>query len=109
MKSTLKKIDRLAGKVSSVGVILFQFTGQTQLFLVCSTKNLGKLDNQQRLCFNQINNEGLPIGSGAMESAIRRVVNLGLKSASTGCNTKKLHFFLSPERALNTSPGQRPG
>ena len=29
-----------------------------------------------------------------------------------GCNTKKLHFFLSPERperALNNSPGQRPG
>ena len=26
-----------------------------------------------------------------------------------GCNTKKLHFFFSPERALHTSPGQRPG
>ncbi|KPA08847.1 hypothetical protein MHK_011002, partial [Candidatus Magnetomorum sp. HK-1] len=39
--------------------------------------------NQKRLCFEQRKNEGMPIGSGAMESAIRRVVNLRLKSAST--------------------------
>jgi len=39
--------------------------------------------NEKRLCFNDRKSEGLPIGSGAMESAIRRVVNLRLKSAST--------------------------
>jgi hypothetical protein len=32
--------------------------------------------------YQQVANHNLPIGSGAMESAIRRVVNLRLKGAS---------------------------
>lgn len=38
--------------------------------------------NQSRMHYAQISSMGLPIGSGAMESAIRRVVNLRLKGAS---------------------------
>ena len=39
--------------------------------------------NQKRMKYDLIAANGLPIGSGAMESAIRRVVNLRLKGAST--------------------------
>jgi hypothetical protein len=38
--------------------------------------------NQKRMKYDLIASIGLPIGSGAMESAIRRVVNLRLKGAS---------------------------
>jgi hypothetical protein len=38
--------------------------------------------NQKRMQYDLIAANGLPIGSGAMESAIRRVVNLRLKGAS---------------------------
>lgn len=38
--------------------------------------------NQKRMQYDLISKMGLPIGSGAMESAIRRVVNLRLKGAS---------------------------
>jgi len=39
--------------------------------------------NDDRLSYQAIAQEGLPIGSGSIESAVRRVVNLRLKSAST--------------------------
>lgn len=39
--------------------------------------------NRDRLCYQTIAQEGLPIGSGSIESAVRRVINLRLKSAST--------------------------
>ena len=39
--------------------------------------------NHDRLSYQAIAQEGLPIGSGSIESAVRRVVNLRLKSAST--------------------------
>ncbi|MCI5148216.1 MAG: hypothetical protein D3916_02235 [Candidatus Electrothrix sp. MAN1_4] len=35
-----------------------------------------------RMFYADVANEGLPIGSGLVESAIRRVVNLRLKGAS---------------------------
>jgi hypothetical protein len=38
--------------------------------------------NRSRMKYDEISSIGLPIGSGAMESAIRRVVNLRLKGAS---------------------------
>lgn len=38
--------------------------------------------NRSRMHYAEIRQKGLPIGSGAMESAIRRVVNLKLKGAS---------------------------
>lgn len=38
--------------------------------------------NRSRMKYDEISLLGLPIGSGAMESAIRRVVNLRLKGAS---------------------------
>jgi hypothetical protein len=38
--------------------------------------------NSKRMQYSFISSLGLPIGSGAMESAIRRVVNLRLKRAS---------------------------
>jgi len=38
--------------------------------------------NRQRMAYSTISHMGLPIGSGAMESAIRRVINLRLKGAS---------------------------
>jgi hypothetical protein len=37
--------------------------------------------NQHRMCYQEISDHRLPIGSGAMESGIRRVVNLRLKGA----------------------------
>jgi len=38
--------------------------------------------NRRRMAYSTISQMGLPIGSGAMESAIRRVINLRLKGAS---------------------------
>ncbi len=38
--------------------------------------------NQKRMRYDKVAEEGLPVGSGAMESAIRRVVNLRLKGAA---------------------------
>ena len=38
--------------------------------------------NQKRMRYDKIAEEGLPMGSGAMESAVRRVVNLRLKGAA---------------------------
>ncbi len=40
------------------------------------------VQNRKRMQYAAISSMGLPIGSGAMESAIRRVVNLRLKGAS---------------------------
>ena len=40
------------------------------------------LRNRDRMNYAEIRQQGFPIGSGAMESAIRRVVNLRLKGAS---------------------------
>ena len=37
--------------------------------------------NQHRMCYQEISDHGLPIGSGAMKSGIRRVVNLHMKGA----------------------------
>ena len=37
--------------------------------------------NQHRMRYHEISEHRLPIGSGAMESAIRRVVNLRMKGA----------------------------
>lgn len=38
------------------------------------------VNNQERLCYKEVADLKMPIGSGAMESAIRRVINLRLKS-----------------------------
>jgi hypothetical protein len=38
--------------------------------------------NRSRMAYKSLSQQGMPIGSGAMESAIRRVVNLRLKGAS---------------------------
>lgn len=38
--------------------------------------------NRNRMCYASISKKGLPIGSGAVESAIRRVINLRFKGAS---------------------------
>jgi hypothetical protein len=38
--------------------------------------------NMNRMLYSEVAKEGLPIGSGSVESAIRRVVNLRLKGAS---------------------------
>jgi len=35
--------------------------------------------NKHRMCYQEISDHRLPIGSGAMESGIRRVVNLRMK------------------------------
>ena len=40
------------------------------------------VSNLKRMCYDKISKMGLPIGSGAMESSIRRVINLRLKGAS---------------------------
>ena len=37
--------------------------------------------NQHRMCYKEISDHCLPIGSGAMESGVRRVVNLRMKGA----------------------------
>lgn len=47
-----------------------------------STERNYFIRNQHRMCYRTITDLNLPIGSGAMESAIRRVVNLRLKGAS---------------------------
>jgi len=36
--------------------------------------------NKERMCYSKIQKLGLPIGSGAMESAVRRIINLRMKS-----------------------------
>lgn len=39
------------------------------------------IKNESRMCYGDVSEKQLPIGSGAMESSIRRVVNLRLKGA----------------------------
>jgi hypothetical protein len=38
------------------------------------------VNNQERLSYQEVAAQKLPIGSGAIESAVRRVINLRLKS-----------------------------
>ncbi len=62
----------------------------TSLRAICRGRNSKKLlaeknyfvRNKKHMQYDMIASIGLPIGSGAMESAIRRVVNLRLKGAS---------------------------
>ncbi len=62
----------------------------TSIRTVCKGRNSKKLlaeknyfvRNRKHMQYDMISSLGLPIGSGAMESAIRRVVNLRLKGAS---------------------------
>ena len=62
----------------------------SSILLICRGRRSKKLlrekdyfvRNQKRMKYDLIATNGLPIGSGAMESAIRRVVNLRLKGAS---------------------------
>ncbi len=79
----VKKHRRLLlnGKISEV---------ITSIRSICKGRNSKKLlaqknyfvRNRKRMQYDEISSMGLPIGSGAMESAIRRVVNLRLKGAS---------------------------
>jgi hypothetical protein len=39
------------------------------------------IKNQARMCYGEVSDAKMPIGSGAMESSIRRVVNMRLKGA----------------------------
>jgi len=48
--------------------------------------------NQKRLNYEYIKNENLPIGSGAMESAIRRLINMSLKEIAEGMIMLKSYF-----------------
>jgi hypothetical protein len=52
----------------------------------CSKKLRTELNyfviNRVRMCYEKISSLKLPIGSGAIESAVRRVINLRLKGAS---------------------------
>jgi hypothetical protein len=50
--------------------------------------------NSNRMCYAHISALGLPIGSGAMESAIRRVINLRLKGASIYWHRKTAEAML---------------
>lgn len=71
----------LSGKISEV---------ITSIRVICRGRNSKKLlaeknyfvRNRKHMQYDVIASIGLPIGSGAMESAIRRVVNLRLKGAS---------------------------
>jgi len=48
----------------------------------------------QRMCYHAFKQQGLPIGSGHVESAIRRVINLRLKAPGTFWKEKQVEPFL---------------
>jgi len=68
------QIDRVIESIRSVcqGRISKQLKRERNYFL----------RNKERMRYSEICKENLPIGSGAVESAIRRVINLRLKGAS---------------------------
>ena len=51
-------------------------------------------ENKERMRYDLIRNKKLPIGSGAMESGIRQVVNMRLKSAGMFWNKENAEGFL---------------
>ena len=51
-------------------------------------------ENRERMRYDIIRNKKLPIGSGAMESGIRQVVNMRLKSAGMFWNKENAEGFL---------------
>ncbi len=82
-KAWLKKHRRLLLKGKVLDVI-------EEIKQVCRGRNSKEvrrerdyfIRNSKRMSYDIVSTMGLPIGSGAMESAIRRVVNLRLKGAS---------------------------
>ena len=89
----------------------------TALRELCRGRTAGKirthlnyfLKNRHRFAYTTMVGLGLPQGSGAVESAIRRVINLRIKGASMGPSggTESLHF-IHDERSART-PGNSTG
>ena len=82
-KSWVKKNRKLLlhGKVKDViAAVLLACRGSKSKKLLREKSYFVR--NQKRMRYSEISSQGLPIGSGAMESTIRRVVNLRLKGAS---------------------------
>ena len=50
--------------------------------------------NQNRMQYQTLNEQNLPCGSGSVESAIRRVINLRLKAAGTFWKSERAEIFL---------------
>ena len=76
----------------------------TALRELCRGRTAGKirthrndfLKNRHRFAYTTMGGLGLPRGSGAVESAIRRVINLRIKGASI--------YWLPGERRRDSSP-----
>jgi len=51
-------------------------------------------DNEKRMKYSRFKNEGLPQGSGSVESAIRRVINLRLKSCGSFWKRENAEIYL---------------
>jgi hypothetical protein len=79
-KSTLKKYRHLLlqGEVDKVCDFVISITKNTKSKEVIRARKYF-LKNKEKMCYGQIAKLKLPIGSGAVESAIRRVINLRLK------------------------------
>ena len=74
-------------------------TMQTAFQLTTRSKSLKKLhsyfrDNQDRMQYRQAEQRKVPLGSGVIESAIRRVVNLRLKSPGAFWTVKRVDPML---------------
>ena len=52
------------------------------------------IKNQARMCYGKVSDAQMPIGSGAMESSIRRVVNMRLKGAGIFWNEDSANEML---------------
>jgi hypothetical protein len=48
----------------------------------------------QRMRYHDFKQQGLPVGSGHVESAIRRVINLWLKASGTFWKETRAEYFL---------------
>lgn len=74
-------------------IININFTGKHKQKALNKWSNY-LLSNEKRMQYSRFKNEGLPQGSGCVESAIRRVINLRLKSCGSFWKRENAELYL---------------
>lgn len=79
--------------ISSEKLIRINFTGKRREKAITKWQNYF-LTNEIRMQYSMFKNEGLPQGSGSVESGIRRVINLRLKSCGSFWKRENAEIYL---------------
>ncbi len=74
--------------------------GQRRQIMTAQINYLRKGFEKGRLNYDQISRLNLPIGSGAVESLIRQVVNLRLKGNGSFCLRRNAEIILHARRSV---------